>query len=131
MDNVDGDGTQVSTVSALVLETSICVNAGDTAGRMTAKLTGEGKGTWQACAHSLEPDGPVQPLPLRPGGRCAPSPGPGKSYICIINPWDSTLTFSCSGDPKGSVSRCSAFAPIGRRRIHWIERAHSFIQLLI
>jgi hypothetical protein len=82
----------------LVLETSIYVNAGDTAGRMTAKLTGEGAGTFFCGGRSV-------PIRWSRADRYSPfvytledgaplALGRGKSYICIINPRDSTLTVS-------------------------------------
>lgn len=90
------DGTQVSAVNVLVLETSIYVNAGDTAGRMTAKLIGEGEGTFFCGGKSV-------PIRWSRADRYSPfvytladgtplTMGRGKSYICIINPRDSTLT---------------------------------------
>lgn len=96
---IDGaDGIQVSAVNVLVLETSIYVNAGDTAGRMTAKLIGEGKGTFFCGGRSV-------PIHWSRADRYSPfvytmedgTPlvlGQGKSYICIINPRDSTLTIN-------------------------------------
>lgn len=92
------DGTQVSAVNVLVLETSIYVNAGDSAGRMTAKLTGEGKGTFFCGGKSA-------PIRWSRADRYSPfvytledgtplALGQGKSYICIVNPRDTTLTVS-------------------------------------
>lgn len=91
-------GAQVSAVNVLVLETSIYVNAGDSAGRMTAKLTGEGEGTFFCGGRSV-------PIRWSRADRYSPfvytledgtplALGRGRSYICIINPRDSTLTVS-------------------------------------
>lgn len=92
------DGTQVTAVNVLVLETSIYVNAGDSAGRMTAKLTGEGTGTFFCGGRSV-------PICWSRTDRYSPflytledgtplTLGQGKSYICIINPRDSVLAIS-------------------------------------
>ncbi len=88
---------QVSATNVLVLETSISEIAGDTYGRLTVDLTGSGSGTYFC------------------GGKCVPiqwskadrnsqfvyklqdgtplTLGQGNSYVCIISPKRSTLTY--------------------------------------
>jgi hypothetical protein len=96
---VDGNtGEQVGVTNVLVLETSISVISGDTAGRLKVQTTGSGKGTFCCGGKSV----PIQwsradrnsqfvytledgtPLTL----------GQGTSYICIMDPRSSTLTIS-------------------------------------
>lgn len=95
---VDGNtGEQVGVTNLLVLETAISVIPGDTEGRLNVRLTGEGSGRffcggktvpirWSKTdrdhqfVYTLE-DG--QPLTL----------GQGNSYICIITPKTSTLSY--------------------------------------
>ena len=88
---------QVSATNVLVLETAISEIAGDTYGRLTVKLTGSGSGTYFC------------------GGKCVPiqwskadrnsqfvytlqdgaplTMGKGTSYVCIVSPKRSTLTY--------------------------------------
>ena len=88
---------QVSATNVLVLETAISEIAGDTYGRLTVNLTGSGSGTYFC------------------GGKCVPiqwskadrnsqfvyrladgtplTMGQGNSYICIVSPKRSTLTY--------------------------------------
>ena len=88
---------QVSAANVLVLETSISEIAGDTYGRLTVDLTGSGSGTYFC------------------GGKCVPiqwskadrnsqfvytlqdgtplTMGQGNSYVCIVSPKRSTLTY--------------------------------------
>ena len=88
---------QVSATNVLVLETSISEIAGDTYGRLTVDLTGSGSGTYFC------------------GGKCVPiqwskadrnsqfvyrladgtplTMGQGNSYVCIVSPKRSTLTY--------------------------------------
>lgn len=98
-DYVDGNtGEQVGVVNLLVLETGITVIPGDTEGRLRVTLTGSGRGTffcggkavpiqWSKAdrnsqlVYSLE-DG--TPLVM----------GQGNSYVCIISPGTSELTYA-------------------------------------
>ena len=91
-------GEQVSATNVLLLETAISIIPGDKAGRLTVKLTGEGKGTYFCGGKSV----PIQwskadrssqfvyrledgtPLTL----------GQGNSYVCIISPKTSTVTIT-------------------------------------
>ena len=91
-------GEQASATNVLFLETAISVIPGDKAGRLTVKLTGEGKGTYFCGGKSV----PIQwskadrssqfvyrledgtPLTL----------GQGNSYVCIISPKTSTVTIT-------------------------------------
>lgn len=94
---VDGNtGEQLGITNLLVLNTSISVISGDTAGRLAVKLTGNGKGTYFCEGKSI----PIQwskadrnsqfvytlesgtPLTLKRGN----------SYVCIITPKTSTLS---------------------------------------
>lgn len=96
---IDGNtGEQIGATNVLVLETSISDVSGDTAGRISVKLTGSGKGTFFCGGKSV----PIQwskadrnsqfvytledgsPLTL----------GQGTSYVCIISPRRSTLTIN-------------------------------------
>ena len=96
---VDGNtGEQIGVTNVLVLETEISKIAGDSAGRMKARLTGTGSGTFFCGGKSV----PIQwskadrnsqfvytladgtPLTL----------GQGTSYVCIVNAKSSTLTVS-------------------------------------
>lgn len=98
-DYVDGNtGEQVGITNLLVLETGITVIPGDTEGRLRVTLTGSGRGTffcggkavpiqWSKAdrnsqlVYSLE-DG--TPLVM----------GQGNSYVCIISPGTSELTYA-------------------------------------
>lgn len=95
---VDGDtGEQVAVTNLLVLETSISVIPGDMEGRLQVRLTGEGEGTFfcggkavpirwskadrnSAFVYTLEDGSPL-------------SLGQGNSYVCIITPRTSQVTF--------------------------------------
>lgn len=96
-DYIDGNtGEQVGVTNVLILETAISEIAGDSAGRLTVKMTGEGKGTYFCGGKSIpitwsKADRNSQfvyrlqdgtPLTL----------GSGKSYVCIISPKQSTVT---------------------------------------
>lgn len=95
--HIDGNtGEQVAVTNLLVLETSISVISGDTAGRIDVKLTGTGKGTY-FCG------GKCVPIQWSKGGRnnqfrysledgTALTLGQGNTYVCIISPRASTLT---------------------------------------
>ena len=95
---VDGNtGEQVGVTNVMVLETAVSVISGDTAGRLTVKLTGSGKGTYFCGGRAV----PIQwskadrnsqfvykledgtPLTL----------GQGTSYVCVMSPKTSTLTY--------------------------------------
>ncbi|WP_298024770.1 DUF3048 domain-containing protein [uncultured Dysosmobacter sp.] len=95
---VDGNsGEQVGVTNVLVLETAISLIPGDAAGRLNVKLTGSGKGTYFCGGRAV----PIQwskadrnsqfvyklengtPLTL----------GQGTSYVCIMSPKTSVLTY--------------------------------------
>lgn len=96
---IDGStGEQVGVTNVLVLETSISDISGDTAGRISVKLTGTGKGTYFCGGKSI-------PIQWSKGSRdnqfryslengAALTLGQGNSYVCIISPRRSTLTVS-------------------------------------
>jgi len=96
---MDGEtGAQVSATNLLILETSISVMSGDTAGRIAVKLTGEGKGTY-CCG------GKAIPIRWSKADRNSPfvyttesgaplALGQGKTYVCILSPRTSTVEFS-------------------------------------
>ena len=94
----DGNtGEQVGVTNVLVLETAISAIAGDTSGRLRVQTTGSGKGTFFCGGRATDiqwsrgdrnssfvytlTDG--TPLTL----------GQGNSYICIMSPKTSTLTY--------------------------------------
>ncbi len=98
-DYIDGNsGEQVGVTNILILETAISKIAGDSAGRLTVKLTGDGKGTYICGGKSIPitwskvdrnsqfvyclQDG--TPLTL----------GKGTSYVCIVSPKQSTVTIN-------------------------------------
>lgn len=95
---IDGNtGSQPGFTNVLVLETSIYVIKGDNEGRLAVDLTGEGKGTF-FCG------GKAVPIRWSKAGRSSQfiytnedgSPltlGAGNSYICIMNPNTSTLSY--------------------------------------
>lgn len=96
---IDGNsGQQVGVTNLLVLETAISVIPGDLEGRLSVKLTGEGKGTY-FCGG--------QTVPIRWSKDTRNSPfrytledgtplalGRGTSYVCIITPKISTLSWT-------------------------------------
>lgn len=95
---VDGNtGEQVGVTNVLVLETAISVISGDTAGRLTVKLTGSGKGTYFCGGRAV----PIQwskadrnsqfVYTLEDGTPL--TMGQGTSYVCIMSPRTSTLTY--------------------------------------
>lgn len=95
---VDGNtGEQVGATNVLVLETAISVISGDTAGRLTVKLTGSGKGTYFCGGRAV----PIQwskadrnsqfVYTLEDGTPL--TMGQGTSYVCIMSPRTSTLTY--------------------------------------
>ena len=95
---IDGNtGEQVGVTNLLVLETSISNISGDTAGRISVKLTGTGQGTY-FCG------GKCVPIQWSKGSRdnqfrysledgTALTLGQGNSYVCIVSPKRSTLTY--------------------------------------
>ena len=88
---VDGNtGEQVGVTDVLILETSIGVISGDTAGRLSVKLTGSGDGTYCCGGKSVsirwskaDRDSPFV-YTLTDGSRLAL--GRGTSYVCIYSP---------------------------------------------
>lgn len=95
---VDGDtGEQVAVTNLLVLETGISVISGDTEGRLNVRLTGEGTGTFFCGGKSVpilwskaERNSPFV-YTLEDGKLLAL--GQGNSYVCIISPKTSKVTF--------------------------------------
>lgn len=95
---VDGDtGEQVAVTNLLVLETGISVISGDTEGRLNVRLTGEGAGTFFCGGKSV-------PIQWSKADRNSPfvytlengkllALGQGNSYVCIISPKTSKVTF--------------------------------------
>ncbi len=92
-----GTNTQVSATNVLILETSISVIPGDTAGRLRVTLTGSGDGTF-FCG------GKAVPIRWSKADRNSPfvytledgsplSLGQGNSYVCIISSRTSTLAY--------------------------------------
>ena len=96
---LDGNtGEQVGVTNVLALETSISVIPGDTAGRLSVRLTGSGSGTFFCGGKSI-------PIRWSKASRNASlvyalengSPlalGQGRSYVCIFSPKSSALTVS-------------------------------------
>jgi len=94
----DGNtGKQVGVTNVLVLETSIHIISGDKEGRLNVKMTGEGSGTY-FCG------GKYIPIRWSKADRSSPfiykledgtplTLGQGKSYVCIMNPSSSSLSF--------------------------------------
>ena len=94
---VDGNtGEQVGVTNVLILETSIGVISGDTAGRLSVKLTGSGDGTY-CCGGKSVPirwsktgrDSPFV-YTLTDGSRLVL--GRGTSYVCIYSPKSGKVT---------------------------------------
>ena len=87
---VDGEtGEQVSASNVLVLKTDISVISGDTAGRMKARLTGEGEGLYLCGGKSI-------PIRWSKADRNHPfvytredgtplALEQGRSYVCIVS----------------------------------------------
>ena len=95
---IDGNsGVQPGFTNVLVLETSIYVVKGDTEGRLAVQLTGEGQGTYfcggkAAPIHWSKADRNSQFVYINEDG----SPltmGAGTTYVCIISPRTSTLSY--------------------------------------
>ncbi len=94
----DGNtGEQIGVTNVLVLETAISQISGDTAGRLRVKTTGQGEGTF-FCG------GKAAPIRWARADRNSPfvystadgAPlvlGQGRSYVCLISPKTSTLTY--------------------------------------
>ena len=97
-DYTDGEtGQQVAVRNLLVLETSISVISGDTAGRLSVKLTGSGEGTFFCGGRAV-------PIRWSKADRNSPfvytlengyplALGQGKRYVCIMSPQSSTLSY--------------------------------------
>lgn len=90
-------GEQVAITNLLVLETGISVISGDTEGRLNVRLTGEGAGTFFCGGKSV-------PIQWSKADRNSPfvytledgkllALGQGNSYVCIISPKTSKVTF--------------------------------------
>lgn len=96
--HTDGvNGQQVTAVNVLVLETAISPIPGDTEGRLNVTMTGTGKGTFFCGGKAVEIkwSKPERSSPftytLTDGTPLVL--GQGVSYVCIISPKDSTLTY--------------------------------------
>ncbi len=92
-----GTGEQVAVTNLLVLETGISVISGDTEGRLNVRLTGKGTGTFFCGGKSVpilwskaERNSPFV-YTLEDGKLLAL--GQGNSYVCIISPKTSKVTF--------------------------------------
>lgn len=88
---------QVAVTNLLVLETNISVISGDAEGRLTVRLTGEGEGTFfcggrSAPVHWSKADRDSPFVYTLEGGKLL-ALGQGNSYVCIISPRTSELTF--------------------------------------
>ena len=92
-----GTGEQVAVTNLLVLETGISVISGDTEGRLNVRLAGEGTGTCLCGGKSV-------PIFWSKADRNSPfvytledgkllALGQGNSYVCIISPKTSKVTF--------------------------------------
>ena len=93
----DGNtGEQVGVTNVLILQTDISIISGDKEGRLTVRMTGSGQGTYFCGGKSI----PIQwsktdrnsqfVYTLKDGTPL--TMGQGKSYVCIMNPFTSTLT---------------------------------------
>lgn len=95
---VDGDtGEQVAVTNLLVLETGISVISGDTEGRLSVRLTGEGEGTFFCGGRAVpirwsKADRNSPFVYTLEGGKLL-AMGQGNSYVCIISPRTSQVTF--------------------------------------
>lgn len=95
---VDGNtGEQVAVTNLLVLETKISVISGDPEGRLDVRLTGEGEGTYFCGGKSVpirwsKADRNSPFVYTLEGGKLL-ALGQGESYVCIISPKTSRLTF--------------------------------------
>lgn len=95
---IDGNtGEQPGFTNVLVLNTSIYTIKGDTEGRQAVKLTGEGDGTFfcggkASPIHWSKKDRNSQFIYTNEDGTPL-TLGAGTSYVCIINPKTSTLTY--------------------------------------
>ena len=92
-----GTGEQVAVTNLLVLETGISVISGDTEGRLSVRLTGEGEGTFFCGGRAV-------PIRWSKADRNSPfvytlesgqllALGQGNSYVCVISPKTSQVTF--------------------------------------
>ncbi len=95
----DGNtGEQVGVTNVLVLETSISTIPGDTAHRLRVELTGKGKGTF-FCGGKAEEirwskEGRNSPFTYSLPSGDPLSLGKGTSYVCIMSPKTSTLSYT-------------------------------------
>lgn len=95
----DGNtGEQVGVTNLLVLETSIYVISGDTAGRLSVKLTGSGEGTYfcggKAVPITWSKAERNSPLVYHRADGTPLALGKGTSYVCIMSPRTSTLSYT-------------------------------------
>lgn len=95
---IDGStGEQVGVTNVLILETSISVIPGDAEGRVSVKLTGSGNGTFFCGGKAM----PIQwskvdrnaPFVYTTENGTALKLGKGTTYICIVSPKTSTLSY--------------------------------------
>ena len=98
-DYIDGEtGEQVHATNVLVLKTGISVISGDTAGRMSVRLTGTGEGMFFCGGKSV-------PIQWSKADRNSPfvytledgtplALGQGKTYVCIISSSNGSVTVS-------------------------------------
>ena len=90
-------GEQVSATNVLVLETAISVIPGDKAGRLTVQLTGSGDGTYFCGGKAMtirwsKADRNSQFVYTLADGTPL-TMGQGRSYVCIMSPKTSTLSY--------------------------------------
>jgi len=94
---VDGNNDlQVAVTNVLILQTDVKAIKGDSAGRLTVRLTGTGTG-WFACGGQVIPitwakDSAADPLRFTTANGQPLTLGVGKSYINIVGS-DATVTF--------------------------------------
>ena len=93
----DGNtGDQVGVTNVLILQTDISIISGDKEGRLTVRMTGNGQGTYFCGGKSI----PIQwskadrnsQFVYRLQDGTPLTMGQGHSYVCIMNPFSSTLT---------------------------------------
>ncbi|WP_455582452.1 DUF3048 domain-containing protein [Dysosmobacter sp.] len=94
----DGNtGAQVGVTNVLVLETSISVIPGDTAGRLRVQLTGSGRGTFfcggRAAQIQWSKADRNSPFVYTLSDGTPLTLGVGTSYVCIMSPKASTLSY--------------------------------------
>ena len=95
---MDGNtGEQVGVTNVLVLETAISVISGDKAGRLTVQLTGSGSGTYFCGGKAVairwsKADRNSQFVYTLADGTPL-TMGQGNSYVCIMSPKTSQLSY--------------------------------------